>query len=149
MYISRFQVANYKSFREPKALEFTPGFNIISGQNHSGKTALLEALGLNFVGNPHKSMKTIPARDTIPEQVSWVDVWFTVSKKELIELMLASAPNSQFQIARPAIGSPYAKSIGYQDVSGPSADRLVAAIFSEESFTFKLRVEGRAGQGCS
>ncbi len=149
MYISRLQVSNYKSFREPNALEFTQGFNIISGQNHSGKTALLEALGLSFVWNPHKSMKTIPARDTIPDQVSWADVWFTVPKKEIIEAMLASAPNTQFQIARPDIGSTFAKPIGYTEISGPSADTLLAAIFSEESLIFKLRVESRPGQGCS
>jgi len=148
MFISRFQVCNYKSLREPAPLELTQGFNIISGQNHSGKTALLEALGLNFVGNPHKSMKTVPARDTIPDQVSWADVSFTLSGKEVVELMLASPPNSQFQVARPAIGSAYAKAIGYEDASSPAVDRFLAALFTEKSFTFKLRVQATAGYAC-
>ena len=90
MYIARFQVANYKSFRETKPLEFAQGFNIISGQNNSGKTALLEMLGLRFTGHPHRSIKTIPARDTVPPQFSRAIVSFTVSPNELKKLMLAS-----------------------------------------------------------
>jgi AAA15 family ATPase/GTPase len=48
MYISRFQLLNYKSFRDSGVLEFQPGINIIVGANNSGKTALLEALSLSF-----------------------------------------------------------------------------------------------------
>jgi recombinational DNA repair ATPase RecF len=44
MYISKFQVINYKSYRESGDVEFKPGFNILTGQNSAGKTALLEAL---------------------------------------------------------------------------------------------------------
>jgi len=58
MYISYFQLFNYKSFRDSGALEFKPGINIIVGANNAGKTALLEALSLNFENNPHRSLKT-------------------------------------------------------------------------------------------
>lgn len=44
MYISKFQVSNYKSFRDTVEITLTPGINIITGQNNVGKTALLEAL---------------------------------------------------------------------------------------------------------
>ena len=145
MYISRFQLGNYKSFFEPAPLQFAQGFNIVAGQNHSGKTALLEALGLSFAGNPHRSLKTLPAKDTIPDQVSWADVSFTVIRKELVEFLLANS--GSFQIARPAIGSSYANSIGYAEHSEQSAERLLSALFSEESLTFKLRAESRPGQG--
>lgn len=60
MFISKFQLGNYKSFNNPPALEFRPGFNIITGQNNAGKTALLEALGLTWAGNPHRSLNTVP-----------------------------------------------------------------------------------------
>ncbi|MEG4087921.1 AAA family ATPase [Microcoleus sp. Pol12B4] len=59
MYISRFQLLNYKSFQDSGVLEFQPGINIIVGANNSGKTALLEALSLNFEKKSHRSLKTL------------------------------------------------------------------------------------------
>lgn len=60
MYISRIAVKNYKSYFDASELVFRPGFNVVIGQNSSGKTALLEALSLNFPLVPHRSAKTIP-----------------------------------------------------------------------------------------
>jgi len=139
MYISRFQVANYKSFREPKALEFTQGFNIISGQNNAGKTALLETLGLRFTGHPHRSIKTVPARDTVPPQSSLAVVSFTISPKEVVELMLAKP--GQYLVPKPILGSEFAKKIGFIDDSTASAERLLQALFSADQLTFTLRFE--------
>jgi hypothetical protein len=136
MYISRFQVGNYKSFREPAPIELTQGFNIISGQNSAGKTALLEAMALNFAGKPHRSIKTLPARDTVPEQYSWTKVSFTLSGAEVKELMRASP--QRFQIARPVLGSAFALRIGYRDHSDVSARVLVDSILSEPVLTFSL-----------
>jgi len=48
MYISKFQVLNYKSYRDSTEIELKRGFNILTGQNSAGKTALLEALSLDF-----------------------------------------------------------------------------------------------------
>lgn len=140
MYISRFQVGNYKSFREPIALEFTQGFNIISGQNNSGKTALLEALALFFTGSPHRSTKTVPARDTVPYQLSWADVSFALPPKELKELMLTS-PSTLYTVAKPDLGSPFARKNGFIDDSIQSANRLLEAIFAEDLLTFKVRFQ--------
>lgn len=148
MYISRFQVGNYKSFRGPIALDFSKGFNIISGQNNAGKTALLEALGLDFIGKPHRSLKTVPARDTVPDQLSWVDVSFTLPVPELRELML-SLPGQEYQVARPIIGSPFALKVGYRDDSVNSALRFVNEILSEHALTFKTQCRAQHNQGNS
>ncbi|MEK7724744.1 MAG: AAA family ATPase [Acidobacteriota bacterium] len=56
MYLSKIRVRNYKSFRDSGDIEFKPGINIVVGQNNSGKTSLLEALGFKFEYNPHKSI---------------------------------------------------------------------------------------------
>jgi hypothetical protein len=136
MYISRFQVRNYKSFRDSSAVEFKPGFNIISGQNSAGKTALLEAMALDFTGKPHRSLTTLPARDSAPDRFSWAEISFTLSVVEAKELMLA-APQA-FQIPKPVVGSPYAAKIGYREHSMDSARTLVSALFSEEQLTFNL-----------
>jgi putative AbiEii toxin of type IV toxin-antitoxin system/AAA ATPase-like protein len=136
MYISRFQVGNYKSFHETASIELTPGFNIISGQNNAGKTALLEALALNYIGKPHRSMKTLPARDVVPDQFSWARFSFTLSTAEAKELMLASP--QRFRIARPVLGCEFALRIGYRDHSSDSARILIGAIFAEPTLTFNL-----------
>ncbi len=146
MYISRFQLGNYKSFREPVPLEFTTGFNIISGQNNAGKTALLEALGLTFFGRPHRSTTTVPARDTIPDQTSWADVSFTMPVSEVREFIRASG-QSQFRIARARLDSDFARHAGCIDDSNHSTERLLDAVFSQGSLTFELRAEARVGQG--
>jgi AAA ATPase domain len=137
MYISRFQIGNYKSFRETQPLELSPGFNIVSGQNNSGKTALLEALGLNFIGKPHRSIVTVPVRDSIPNQVSWIDISFVLPGSELRELVLSGL--NTIQLVKPDLGSPFARSIGFVDDSQQSAQRLVTAVFSQKELTFRLR----------
>ncbi|MHC5727501.1 MAG: AAA family ATPase, partial [Nostoc sp.] len=72
MFISNFQVFNYKSYLDSGLIQFTPGINIIVGQNNSGKTSLLEALTLNFDNKPHLSLKTLPTRYSIINQESQV-----------------------------------------------------------------------------
>jgi hypothetical protein len=137
MYIARAQIGNYKSFRETQPLEFFPGFNIVSGQNNAGKTSLLEALGLNVPGNPHRSIRTLPARDTVPDQVSWVNISFVLSGSELRELVLSGLRT--FLLVKPAVDSAFARRIGFVDDSEQSARRLMAAIFAEERLVFPLR----------
>jgi putative ATP-dependent endonuclease of OLD family len=58
MYISGFQLLNYKSFHDSGVLEFQPGITIIVGANNSGKTALLEALSQSFETSPHRTIET-------------------------------------------------------------------------------------------
>jgi predicted ATPase len=145
MYISRVQIGNYKSFRETQPLEFSPGFNIISGQNNSGKTALLEALGLSFTGKPHRSIRTVPTRDTQPNQASWIDISFVLSSNDLRESVLSGLRT--LQLVKPALDSPFARRIGFVDDSEQSARRLITAIFSEEQLTFRLRKEVPARSG--
>lgn len=83
MYLSKFQLFNYKSFLNSGLLEFQPGINIIVGQNNSGKTALLEALSLNFSHSPHQSIKTLPAPDSRIESESRVEFSFYYEKAEI------------------------------------------------------------------
>ena len=60
MRISNFKIINYKSFYSTEVLTLTSGFNIVVGQNNVGKTALVQALSLDFKNNPHRSLKTLP-----------------------------------------------------------------------------------------
>lgn len=138
MYISRFQVGNYKCFEETLPLELKPGFNIITGQNNAGKTALTEALGLQFQANPHRSLKTVPAPDIAPSPISWIDLDFTVTREELLELLLAG-PRT-YNIATPVNDDPMARSAGFPSKpEWPLA--FVGALLGTETLTFSLRKE--------
>jgi predicted ATPase len=83
MYLSKFQIFNYKSFFDSGMMEFKAGINIITGQNNSGTTALLEALTLNFQNIPHRSIKTLPDPSFQIEGESMSSIILTFDKSEL------------------------------------------------------------------
>ena len=93
MYISRFQLLNYKSFRDSGVLEFQPGIHIIVGVNNSGKTALLEALTLSFKTSPHRSIETLPQRNSTPIRKSVANVTLIFTKAEIHTLFDNLSPN--------------------------------------------------------
>jgi hypothetical protein len=92
MYISRFQLLNYKSFRDSGVLEFQPGINIIVGANNSGKIALLEALSLSFKDIPHRSLKTAGYADSS----SRVQVSLVADKSAIKEVAQRISSDFQF-----------------------------------------------------
>jgi hypothetical protein len=79
-----------QSFFEAPESIFRPGFNVIIGQNSSGKTALLEALSLDFPLVPHRSVRTIPIEGGAPEQISTVVASVTLSSAEIMEFLFHS-----------------------------------------------------------
>jgi recombinational DNA repair ATPase RecF len=84
MYISKCQVSNYKSYRDSTEVEFKSGFNIVTGQNSAGKTALIDALTLRFGGSPHRSLRTIPVAGVAPDEWSAVRLTLVLSGDELL-----------------------------------------------------------------
>ena len=60
MYIAGCKIKNYKGFNESEQINFTPGFNVVVGQNNAGKSALTEAISLQFQNNPHRSLMKSP-----------------------------------------------------------------------------------------
>jgi hypothetical protein len=92
MHIATLQVNNYKSFSSSEELRFTPGFNVIVGQNNVGKTALVEALSLQFGNQPHRSLKTAPTSLTTPDPYSQMSIRFELSKDELADLLINYLP---------------------------------------------------------
>ncbi|MGG6295283.1 AAA family ATPase [Leptolyngbya sp. AN02str] len=88
MYISKLQIYNYKSFYESEEVEFTPGFNIIVGQNNAGKTALVEALSLKFDNKPHRSFKTAPREESNLTSKSRVSITLGFGPKEALQILI-------------------------------------------------------------
>jgi predicted ATPase len=96
MYISKFNIQNYKSFYSTEDIELHNGINIITGQNNAGKTALLQLLSLNFSHHPHKSTKTLPSIQTVITQQSSVNIELILSKEEIINSFLNYPQNANF-----------------------------------------------------
>lgn len=90
MYLSEFQLYNYKSYQDSGPIELKPGFNILMGQNNAGKTALLEGLSLRFTNKPHRSITTLPHPGAAAQRNSRVQLRFPFSEQQLIELVKSS-----------------------------------------------------------
>lgn len=140
MRIDKITIRNYKSFNESSELEFTSGFNIIAGQNNTGKTALLETLGLRFNGNPHRSLITMPNRDTLVDPSSTVDISVSMSGEESASILAAQGPDAQFSFALPRYPTAFSRQIGYLQNDEPNVVRLVRWIFEQKQQTFTVRV---------
>jgi len=137
MYISRFQVFNYKSFHKPRELELKTGFNVIVGQNDAGKTALLQAIGLNFSLNPHRSLRTLPDRGSTLDVNSWADLTVCVTAAELRELVRGS--RAPVLMPLPQLNSESSRRIGYSGDDPASLQKLVEWVTKRETFEFVLR----------
>jgi len=58
MQIDSLRIQNYKGFSDSGEIQFGSGFNVLIGQNNSGKSALLEALRLTDTASvPHSSVQ--------------------------------------------------------------------------------------------
>lgn len=148
MYISKFQLRNYKSFDEPAPIELKSGFNVITGQNNAGKTALLSALSLNFSSIPHRSQRTIPVPGASPSPTSWAEVEFTARPPEVLRILYNQSPAAQWYIAAPATDSPFARGIGFLNRGQGDSQLFIDKIFALDSLTFKLRYDSQAGWSC-
>jgi predicted ATPase len=137
MYISCFQLYNYKSFYESPKLDLSEGFNLITGPNNVGKTALLEGLGLAFTGNPHRSFKTTGSPLNL---TSAVDVSFTVSRNEFWQILRRN-PVNQYSIQLPAVESELGTLLGIRDFTAKNVERVWNWFVSQESYRFDLRLE--------
>lgn len=86
MFISKFRIKNYKSFYSTDDIEISTGINIITGQNNSGKTALLEMLSLKFSNKPHVSTKTKPSLQLpFANTASEIQIEFTIERQEFFD----------------------------------------------------------------
>lgn len=103
MWIKNFKIKNYKSFLESQEIELRQGFNVIVGKNNVGKTALLEALSLKPGNHPHKSLKTLPNRNTRPDGQSSYFFELLLYKHDLIEIVRGA--NSKYLFINKSGGS--------------------------------------------
>jgi hypothetical protein len=89
MYIQKLRIKNYKGFDDSREMEFGPGFNVIVGQNNSGKSALLECFRPHGTENkPHKTVK-IP-KGHLPKPHSAIEFDLVLKKEEFVDTLQRS-----------------------------------------------------------
>jgi septin family protein len=89
MKINNFRIKNYKSFEDSNWINLGQNFNLIVGQNNSGKTALLETLDQSrFANKPHRSLEISPTDAVDP--ISLVETTVSIPGKILKKLLLDS-----------------------------------------------------------
>src|SRR5579862_5027416 len=128
MYIRDFRVSNYKSFVDSGVVDLGLGFNIICGQNNSGKTALLESLDFNTSANPHRSLVTVPTERTQPSQNSQLAISIAFTRTQFLELLREVGPNTYY-VSWPN---------GW-DWSDSQIPRVRDLFLNQEEFLFKLQ----------
>jgi predicted ATPase len=136
MHISRFQILNYKCFLETTEIEFKPGFNVVTGKNNAGKTSLLEALTLQFEGNPHRTVETVPYPGAPTPNTSAVRFALSIDRKELLRLI---GDQQQRSLSRPVPG--FAWPSGSYDGSPTSTDAFLRWISGHDEFRIGVRLD--------
>jgi energy-coupling factor transporter ATP-binding protein EcfA2 len=136
MYISRFKILNYKSFLDPAEIELKLGFNVVTGKNNAGKTALLESLALQFEANPHRTVDTVPYPGASPSNTSLARFTLVIDRKELLRLI---GDQQERYLPRPVQG--FVWSSGSYDESVPkSAHEFVRWVLSQNEFRIEILV---------
>lgn len=136
MYIASIQITNYKSYRESREVELKTGCNVITGQNNTGKTALLEALALQAGNKPHRSLATVPQAGISPPPESVVRVSLQLDAEEVRRLIFR--PGATYYLPIPKDGARFTGEEGFRYGSG-GAEGLFSWISSQTVFSVEVR----------
>jgi predicted ATPase len=141
MYLSKFQLLNYKSFRDSTILEFKPGINIIVGTNNSGKTALLEGLSLNFQNHIHKNITTFPLPSHAVNSYSGCQLWLNIQEKSIISFIEKLVEfNTMFVIPVP---DKYIKNNSYTGLTPFESVQSLKDYFNNENLKENIEIHVR------
>lgn len=69
--------------------------NLIVGANNVGKSALLWCLAAQFGADPHRSLSTLPSRDSGLNRISRVDYTFVLSGDEFRDLLMTAGTGTR------------------------------------------------------
>ena len=126
MWIKRFSLTNFKSFETTPPIQLDRHINVIVGQNHTGKTTLLNALALKITSKPHNSSKYRVGEPRAP--TSWMDLSFVMSGLELRDYLSSFNSNTLFPIPSEWIRE-----------AGADSNNLLSRIFALEEIEFSIR----------
>lgn len=84
MRIKSFRIENYQCYDDTHTVDLDPGFNLVAGINNVGKSALLRALSLQALGNPHRSLAALPHRASALNRDTTVKATLSLTGAEFV-----------------------------------------------------------------
>jgi predicted ATPase len=96
VWIKTFKIENFKSFETTEVIQLDRHINVVVGQNHTGKTSLLNALALKITSKPHNSSR-FRVGEPRPA-ISSMDISFSMSGLELRDYLSSFDSNMSFPI---------------------------------------------------
>src|SRR5216683_5347526 len=100
MRLESFRLQNHMCFFDTGPLTLAEGFNLIVGVNNVGKSALLQAMQANFVGDSTRSPRTYRQGTEVLNPISKADVSIALSGYELRHLLLLSGATFLIPVAQ-------------------------------------------------
>ncbi len=148
MYFKDFTVQNYKSYFEPQTIRLDQGINLVIGKNNAGKTALLEAISLDFKDQFHRSLKSLPDKDLFgkneTDRRSVVRFEFIVSSHKLWRFLMTYEGEIAIPLSRDILSDD--TSIGFEDDNVLSRDEILdkfeSWISGTDTFSFCMMKKG-------
>jgi AAA15 family ATPase/GTPase len=125
VWIKSFSLSNFKSFDTTATIQLDRHINVVVGQNHTGKTTLLNALALKLISKPHNSSKYRVDEPRAP--TSLMDLSFVMSGVELRDYLSSFNSNVTFPIPADWLS----------EANGQSG--LLARIFALDEIEFSLQ----------
>ena len=135
MWISEFQLNNYKSYLNSGTLKLSPGINVIVGRNHAGKTALLEGLSLHFPVKVYRSSKIKRSSTSSYDESSWAVVSLSIVRGELFEILRGSR---EFSVPLP---SKEELRTAEMRPENEHVLQFIDGVFSHDEFTFQVQFD--------
>jgi len=99
MRLKSVRIQNYKGYEDTGPVQFGEGFNLLVGQNNSGKSAFLE--GLLFQHFSSKSHRDLSRAPNGGPQISTCGIEIKISGPELRSFLLMRGPSTTFQFMLP------------------------------------------------
>jgi predicted ATPase len=128
VWIKSFSIANFKSFETTETIQLDRHINVVVGQNHTGKTSLLNALALKIASKPHNSSK-FRVGEPRPATSS-MDITFVMSGLELRDYL--SSFNSD-------VSFPIPNQWARESVTTGDNGAILSRIFALEAIEFSVR----------
>jgi len=94
MYITSVQIENYKSLWKTDKIDLSENFNVIIGENNTGKTAFLECIALHdrILRESHLSLSTSPVPLFITQSIVKIKLSVNVTIEELVNMLKSYNP---------------------------------------------------------
>lgn len=136
VWIEEVRIENYKCFHQEQVVKLKTGINLIVGKNSSGKSALLDALGMKFEGEPHRSKHSLPRSFSVINPRSRVRVRIGATGEEVRHHLLVHG-------GRQYLPWPREVAVNHHDIL-PALDRVLAE--ARLSFRFTMLRSPKARQ---